>query len=782
VNKLTRRWLSRATQAQVLFPALWLLVLGLLWGGVFYLLAVERANAEREAAVVATELGETYEAQVVRALREIDQTLKFVQFSHARSGAPADLLKQLNDRSILPPEILFGVAIADRNGKVIDTNRPEELMGNLSQQDYFSIHRERRADILAIGQPPETPTGETQIHFSRPLLARDGSFSGIVLISVNSDYFVSGYDADKLGKQGVLGVLGTDGMYRVSRVGADVHSGQKVDYFALVGKSDPDKADAVTMNAELDGVRRYTSARELFDFPVAVVVGISEDEQLAKIAHRKSIALWWASIASVVITIVLGVLGRMTWQLARARRRETQATVEHAQRVEYLAFHDGLTALPNRSLFSKLLVQGIHQAHRYNRQLAVLFLDLDRFKSINDTLGHDAGDELLREVAARLKSCLRESDTVARLGGDEFVVLLPELSEEKYAAHVAQKILVATARPFVLLGNEFTVTASVGIATYPQDGVDEQTLMKNADIAMYHAKEQGKNNYQFFSTSLGSDVFGRMALEGSLRHALERNEFLLHYQPKRNFIDGRVSGVEALLRWNHPDLGLVEPLQFISIAEETGLIVPIGKWVLRAACQQAVAWQKQGLAPVSIAVNLTPRQFFDEQLLPDLHAILGGTGMAPQFLELEITEGMLLHDVEKSKRVLVELKRAGIRIAIDDFGVGYSSLATLQRFPIDTVKIDRSFIRDATEKTGNETLTAAIIAMGRSLSLNIVAQGVETKAQADYLRERSCDEMQGFYFDTPAPADQLAELLKAQRDGEDSGFMPPWTSIFLSSR
>jgi diguanylate cyclase (GGDEF)-like protein len=765
MNPHARRWLHRATQPQWLFPTLLLLVLGVLWGVVFHLIGVERATEEREAAVLTTELVETYEAQVVRAFREIDQTLKFVQFTHDSMQHPKNVLRTMNERGILPPEMLFAVSIVDRSGAIVESNTTEAQPG-VADETHFLVHRERQGDTLAIGQSRKGAAGETLLHFTRPLRSPDGLFGGVVLITVSADYFVSGYESDKLGREGLLGIVGLDGFYRVARIGTQVVSGQKVDYGALVSQADPDKPKPVAIDASLDGVRRYTSARELFDFPVAVVVGVSEDEQLAVFAQHRSGYLLRTTLASLVIAIVFAILGRMTWQLARGRERETLATIEHAQRVEYLAFHDGLTGLPNRSLFSKLLVQSIHQSHRYNRQLAVLFLDLDRFKAINDTLGHDAGDELLREVATRLKSCLRESDTVARLGGDEFVVLLSELSEDKYAANVAQKILVATAKPFVLLGNEFTVTASVGIATYPQDGTDEQTLTKNADIAMYHAKEQGKNNYQFFSTSLGTEVFSRMALEGSLRHALARNEFELHYQPKRNFQDGRVSGVEALLRWNHPDLGLVEPLQFISIAEETGLIVPIGRWVLKEACRQSVAWQAQGLPPMPISVNLTPRQFFDTPLLAELKTILESSGMAPQLLELEITEGLLLHDVEKSKRVLVELRRMGVRIAVDDFGVGYSSLATLQRFPIDTVKIDRSFIRDAAEKRGNETLTAAIIAVGRSLSLNIVAQGVETKAQADYLRERACDEMQGFYFDTPAPGNQLVSLLKDQADGQ----------------
>jgi diguanylate cyclase (GGDEF)-like protein len=394
--------------------------------------------------------------------------------------------------------------------------------------------------------------------------------------------------------------------------------------------------------------------------------------------------------------------------------------------------------------------------------LAVAFLDLDRFKQINDTLGHEAGDHLLREVASRLTGCVRDSDTVARLGGDEFVVLLPQLDDGTYAATVAHKILSVIAMPFTLIGHEFRVTASIGISTYPQDGLDEQTLTKNADIAMYQAKEEGKNNFQFYSEKLNANSLERLTLESSLRHALERNEFRLHYQAKRDMRTGRITGMEALLRWEHPDLGTVAPMRFIPVAEETGLIVPIGKWVLRTACLQSVAWQTQGLPPLSIAVNLTAGQFCHEHLLQDIGSILRATGMPAHLLELEITESLLIHDVEDTLRILTGLRALGARIAIDDFGTGYSSLATLQRFPLDTIKIDRSFIRDITGATEHTGLTEAIIAMGKSLSLTVVAQGVETKEQAEFLRTHACDELQGFYFKRPLPADQFTQLLLAQ--------------------
>ncbi|HKY02714.1 MAG TPA: EAL domain-containing protein [Burkholderiales bacterium] len=737
-----------------------LLVLGILWSGVLHLLDVERSAARREAAVLAREVSETYEAQVVRALREIDQTLKVVKHDFERERNPR-VLETLDSHEILPPPMLFDLRIVDQQGNIVASTREGER-GNLAEKDYFRAHRDQALSSLWIGQPAQIGNGEEKLHFSRGLRSADGAFLGVVTLSVAAGYFVSGYEEAKLGKEGVLGLVGSDGVFRVRRTGSSVKSGEQIDYAQAVGEADPDDKEVQILQNNWDGVARYTVARQLFEFPLAVFVGVSEAEQSAQVEQSNQRYIAATAVASLVVISLFALLGRMSWQLARSRQRETEATVEHAQRVEYLAFHDALTGLPNRSFFSKLLIQSIAHSQRYERKLAVLFLDLDRFKSINDTLGHEAGDELLREVSRRLQGCLRESDMVARLGGDEFVVLLPELAEDKYAGIVANKILVETARPFVLLGHEFSVTASIGISVFPQDGADEQSLTKNADIAMYHAKDQGKNNYQYFSKALGSDMFGRLALEANLRHALARDEFVLHYQPKRNLRDDRISGVEALLRWRHPQLGLIEPKQFIPLAEESGLIVPIGKWVLRTACAQNMAWQGQGLPPIPIAVNMTARQFFDDNLLNDLHIVLKSTGMPPHLLELEITESLLMQDVNGAMAVLSKLKRAGMRVAVDDFGVGYSSLATLQRFPLDTVKIDRSFIREAAGDENGETLTRAIIAMGRSLSMNIVAQGVETKEQAEYLREHACNEFQGFYFDKPAPADQLEEILRTQ--------------------
>jgi len=766
VAHTSRRCLHRVAEPAILFPAIATLVLGVIWAWTLNLISVERTAAEHAATLSSRELVDTYEAQVVRALREIDQTLKVVKYAYEVRDKQI-VLQELKARALLPPDMLFVVSITDRNGNVVASSRPSAVT-RVADQDVFQ--NQRRSDTLSVGRPQADPSaGVWRLLFSRRLNSVDGSFAGVAMVEVEAAYFVSGYDTSKLGARGVLGILGTDGIFRVRRSGEEVAAaGDPVDYKAVVPAEGAFETAVMVSTNAWDGVRRYTSARQLYDFPLAVIVGLSEDERLAAANTGMRTYLWRASAGSAILILIVAILGRLSRQLALSRQHAVDEQIAHAARVEYLAYHDGLTALPNRSLFSKLLGQGIQHAHRYNKQLAVLFLDLDRFKQINDSLGHQAGDQLLQEVATRLKTCLRDSDAVARLGGDEFVVLLPELEDETHAATVAQKILSAVARPFVLIGQEFRVTASVGISTYPQDGLDEQTLTKNADIAMYQAKDEGKNNFQFYSEKLNTDSLERLALDLSLRHALERNEFRLDYQAKRDIRSGLITGMEGLLRWQHPYLGTIAPMQFIPVAEETGLIVPIGKWVLRTACLQNVAWQKQGLPRMSMAINLTARQFADERLLPDLAEMLVATGMDAQLLELEIAESLLMRDVATSLRTLGGLKNMGIRIAIDDFGIGYSSLSTLKQFPLDTIKIDRSFIRDVASVDEDKALTEAIIAMGRTLSLTVVAQGVETKEQADFLRHNACDEFQGFYLNVPMPAEQIAELLRTQGHSQDN--------------
>ena len=751
------RVLSRLAEPSVLFPTIAVLLLSVIWTATVELVKARFSDAQRAAALSNRELLGTYEAQVVRALREIDQSLNLIKYWHERDGGRRTL-EELKERGLLLPDLLFTVSIADRHGTIIDSTAALPR-GGVAEEEYFRTQRD--SDAFYVGRPARGPADETNLQFSRRLNAADGSFDGVVIVMVGAGYFVSGYETAKLGEHGVLAIVGIDGIVRVRRSGEVAFAGDAVNYGTAISTiAAVDSVPTISANS-WDGVKRWTSARELYGFPLAILVGLSVDEQLAGV-RREARTYWWrAGAGSLSVIVLAALLGRMSWQLTQIRLREGEIKLEHAKRVEYLAYHDGLTGLPNRSMYSKLLSQSISEAHRYGRRLAVAFLDLDRFKQINDTLGHAAGDQLLQDVAKRLKLCVRESDTVARLGGDEFVVLLPELSDVKHAAVIAEKILLAIAKPFTLIGQEFRVTASIGISTYPLDGLDEQTLTKNADVAMYKAKAEGKNNFQFYAESLNTNSLERLTLEASLRHALEHQEFRLRYQAKRDMHSGRITGTEALLRWEHPDLGLVAPMQFIPVAEECSLMLPIGKWVLRTACAQNVAWQKAGAPRLKMAVNLTGRQFFDEHLIEDVTAILESTGMDAGLLEFEISERLLIRDVESTLRVLGKLKRLGIGIAIDDFGTGYSSLASLQRFPLNTIKIDRSLVAGICAGSENMEFAEAVIAMGKNLSLTVVAQGVETREQAEFLRNHSCDELQGFYLSRPLPPDEFAKLLVA---------------------
>ena len=439
--------------------------------------------------------------------------------------------------------------------------------------------------------------------------------------------------------------------------------------------------------------------------------------------------------------------------------RADEKTKADAQ-IEYLASHDSLTGLPNRERFNQLLHSAMVSAELQRRQFALLFLDLDRFKIINDSLGHEAGDSLLAETARRLREPLQPDDVVARLGGDEFVVILQNTGKRDDVEAIARTMLSTLSQPLLLSCHECQTTASIGIAMFPADGSDVQTLTKNADMAMYRAKEDGKNGFRFFTQEVKSQSIERLMLETGLRHALERNEFSLQYQPKVDLATRQITGVEALLRWTEPELGPISPAQFIPLAEETGLIVPIGRWVIKQACAQNMAWQRLGLRPVSMAVNLSPRQFIDGNLLNDIDDALASCGMPPSLLQIEVTESMMMHDVSRALDVLNALRDRGICIAIDDFGTGYSSMSLMKQFPIDTLKIDRSFVRNLPDDCEDEAIAQAIISMGKALGMMIVAEGVETTAQEDFLRDRGCDEMQGYLFSKPVQPDQMAEMLK----------------------
>jgi len=438
-------------------------------------------------------------------------------------------------------------------------------------------------------------------------------------------------------------------------------------------------------------------------------------------------------------------------------------SVARARAVEIsrLAQHDPLTGLPNRVLLNDRLMQAISLAMRQDRQLAVMFIDLDQFKKINDSLGHDVGDKLLQSVAGRLLNCVRRTDTISRLGGDEFVVLLSQVEHEEDAAMSARKILRALAIPHIVDYKNLDISASIGVSTYPSDGPDAENLLNKADTAMYEAKKQGRNNYQFFRRDMQVRIAERQLLERDLRYALGRNEFLLHYQPKFDLQTGHITGMEALIRWRHPQRGLVSPAQFIPIAEECGLILPIGRWVLLEACKQARAWRDSGLGIVPVAANVSVAEFEDKDFISGVRAVLIATGVKPQDLELELTESVLMQDAESTVRTLHALKDMGVTLAIDDFGTGYSSFTYLRRFPVDALKLDQSFVQDITEGPGEATIMSAMISIGTSLNKRVIAEGVETREQFLFLKSHKCNEGQGYYFSHPVVAEQAGKLIQA---------------------
>jgi diguanylate cyclase (GGDEF)-like protein/PAS domain S-box-containing protein len=440
--------------------------------------------------------------------------------------------------------------------------------------------------------------------------------------------------------------------------------------------------------------------------------------------------------------------------------RDVSAARTMALQMVYSAQHDFLTGLPNRLLLNDRVTQAIAMAPRHNKQVAVLFLDLDGFKHINDSLGHPTGDKLLQSVAKRLVECVRTSDTVSRQGGDEFVVLLSEAEKWEDAAVTARRMLLSVALPHAIDNQELHITTSIGVSVFPDDGLDAETLIKNADTAMYQAKENGRQSCQFFKPEMNVRAVERQSIEEGLRRAIERNEFVLYYQPKINLASGAITGAEALIRWNHPTRGLVSPDQFIHIAEASGLILPIGNWVLREACRQARTWLDQGLPASTMALNVSALQLQQEDFVDSLLSVLHESGFDPLSLELELTESVLMKNADSAARILKQVREKGIQVAVDDFGTGYSSLSYLRQFPVDALKIDQSFVRRIASSGEDAAIVVAIISMARSLNLRVVAEGVETVKELAFLQKHLCDEVQGYYFSRPVPAEQFARLME----------------------
>ena len=866
-----RRALGQGLEPHILLPLFALLLLGVIWSTTFHLIALERASAENSATQSSRELIETYEAQMARNLGAIDQTLKTVKYAVELRGK-RPVIPELTEKGLLPSALVFAISITDRQGNIVASNRSHESM-QVAGQTYFQIHREYDSGAPYVGRASRNPkTGEGELQFSRRLQAADGSFGGVVIVAVDPGYFTSGYERSRLGEHGLLGLLGADGVFRAERSGDNVSWGQVVDYAAATRGT-----DGQTGARGLDGVQRFTNARQLLGFPLAAVVGLSQDEQLAAFHRHRQDYLWQAGAISALLMAIVAALSRMSWKLTKSQMRarkmqetyyaaseasldaffvlrsvcdtggciidfviedtnrqgekltrmpkqallgkalcenlpdcringifdklvavaqtggvneeewENQMSAVRAEwlhrqvvrveggvvaivrditerksletQIQHQADHDALTGLANRNLLRNRLSQAIAYAARYEHPIWVVYLDLDRFKSVNDSLGHKAGDTLLKVMGERLKSAMRDTDTVARLGGDEFVLILPRPSGSGLSTSTMRRIMEVVAQPLMIEGQPFSLSCSIGVAVYPGDGTEPDTLLERADIAMYRAKETGRNNFQFFTAAMNERLLERLRIENDLRKAIERDEFVLHYQPQVDLRTGQMVGMEALIRWRHPEFGMVPPGRFIGVAEETGLIVPIGSWVIRTACAQNQAWQRAGLKPMRIAINVSARQFAQPDLVQSITAALAETGMEAQSLEIELTESLVMADVERAISILRGLKAIGVHLSIDDFGTGYSSLSYLKRFPIDVLKIDQSFVRDIAIDPDDAAIAVAIISLAHNLRLQVIAEGVETEAQMLYLRRNGCDAMQGYYFSRPLPAAEFELLM-----------------------
>ncbi|AVR96467.1 bifunctional diguanylate cyclase/phosphodiesterase [Pseudoduganella armeniaca] len=868
------RWLRLGLETYVSLPLFTLLLLGVIWGAGCHFIANDRLAAQAAARDSVQELMEIYEAQVVRNLNGIDQTLKVIKYAVERKGT-AGALPELAEQGLLPPGVVFAVSIADADGHIVASS-PQSALHSVARERYFTVHRDSRTDSVYTSEAMRDPARDDwHIHFTRRLNDRDGRFAGIAILEVDPTYFTSGYERSRQGDLGMVAIVGSDSLARTVRIGEHSSWGQRIDLALWRHPA------AQPWPGRLDGVRRYTAARTLRGYNLTVLVGLAESEQLAAFERQRGKYLWEAGLASAGTVLVMAVLWLWSWQGAKARARirraqETYAAASEANldaffvlravrddsgaivdfrvasansraeqmtgrskedlrsqtlcqwlpqargngmfdrlaqimaaggthqeewrnempefkaewmywqivgvegglvaivrdiserkrdeaRIVHMAHHDTLTGLPNRSLIGDRLEQAILLAEREKHQLLVAFVDLDSFKLVNDSLGHAAGDELLKVVASRMVDCLRRSDTVGRFGGDEFVLVLPQPqgidSGGIEAAALLEKVLAAVVRPVALEGQQVQVSCSIGVAMYPRDGDDGGTLLMNADAAMYRAKELGKNNVQFYAQEMNASLEEKLALMEGLRKAVDEDQLRLVYQPKVDLVSGAVFGVEALLRWQHPERGMVRPDHFIPLAEESGSIVAIGEWVLREACRQARQWQDAGLPPLVVSVNVSPRQFDDRRLVARVAEALRDAGLEARWLELEVTESLIMRDVQQAVDKMRELEAMGIALSIDDFGTGYSSLAALKSFPISRLKIDKSFVRDLAHSPDDQAIARAIISLSHQLQMRVIAEGVETELQRAFLAQYGCDEMQGYLFSRPVAADEIPALV-----------------------
>jgi diguanylate cyclase (GGDEF)-like protein len=721
-------------------------MIALVWMGLDFHLKAELATVQKDAVQNAGNLSRAFEEHLVRTLKDADRTLHIVRNAYERSPETFDLASWSKEEHALEGPTFQIVIIGPDGFMKATTEGPRSSPLDLRDREHFRVHINAQDDNLFISKPLiGRVTGKPSLQLSRRIANLDGGFGGVIVISLNPAHFTHFYDSINVGRDGSIRVVGTDGIVRAvgSQKGTDIdYLGTSVIGSTLLRRSAAELSGwFFTGSARNDGIRRLIFYRVVEGFPLIVAVGLGENETFGGVIAEGWTYRLAAAIVTGLILIVMALSFRDRMRLERTGKL-----------LQLQARQDALTGLPNRLLFLERLEQIAAQASTSGERFAVLMLDLDQFKVINDTLGHSSGDILLRAVATRLRSCTRTTDTVARLGGDEFAVLqVWTIDQSVGAITLASAIIESLSRPYDIDSQEVIVGTSIGIAMAPEHGATSEQLLVNADLALYQSKVAGRNGYCVFQASMELKARQRRALESELRHALERNEFEVHYQPVIDIATHACSGMEALLRWKRGFDDIVPPNEFIPIAEDIGLISSIGEWVLCKACEDAMSWPSH----IRLAVNLSPVQFGKDDLKEIVLGALTASGLPPHRLELEITESVLLESSELNLKVLASLKVLGVKIVLDDFGTGYSSLTYLSMFAFDKVKIDRSFVAEMIDRPDCAAIVCSIINLGRNLNMTTVAEGVETEQQLIMLRAAGCSEAQGYLFSRPRPANEL---------------------------
>jgi len=857
------------------------LALGMaLWGVTSSRIEADKRALKENALKEVTSLTHAYAQYVAGAIEQADQIALQVKYNWEHSHGKVNL-EELSQKGVFRSSSIIRVSIINRNGLPITGTDSGSGGQQASQEErnYFLFHKNDKSDVLLIGKPvSDGMSGRPVIEFTRRLNAADGSFAGVVLICVESNYFTSFYAGQNPGKNGLLAAVGNDGTLRAAKIGSTMQQPAPPALSAIPLFNSPEGSGFLAGEPWFgDKQARFVAWETLKSQPLTVIAGLTEEEFLAPyqetwVTYRHitiagSILLFLSSLVAMVLSARLAWKRHQEEEVRKAYRIATEGgndgfymfdavydsnrsimdfkvvdcnergadfyglkkaeligtklstrysgsyfdllmnTFRSAmqfgfyddevelppdsqikirwvkrkfvrsgnglavtlqditerkmadERLAFMAHHDQLTHLPNRLLLRDRFDQAVAIAAREETGIAMLFLDLDNFKHVNDAFGHQVGDQLLLEIVKRLQGCIRDIDTICRQGGDEFILLLPNINDINAISRIAQNILDAVAEPVEVGGHTFGTSASIGISLFPNDGSDFETLLKNADTAMYHIKGSGRNGYRFFTEKMNTDTVERMNLLTQLRNALGQKELVLHYQPQINLVTGNVIGTEALIRWKHPQLGMISPARFIPLAEDSGLIIGIGEWVLEEACRQARMWMDSGLPPNAVAVNLSALQFQRGNILETVSKALDRSGLPPGLLELELTESILLQDMDTALKTIHELKVLGVKLSIDDFGTGYSSLSYLKRLEVDKLKIDQSFVRDLVEDADDLAIVCAIIQLGKALELSLIAEGVETIEQLRQLKKHRCDEAQGYYISRPLPVEELTPWL-----------------------